>query len=320
MGLIETDYPITSDVRVALCETNGTLRGAFQTALYRRGFREMEVCRDSGSLLSFLDSQVVDLVICSSDLPGIDFPYLVQQIRRQTVGRNPFTTILATVGETTLEEVRQIINSGVDRVVRKPISMGDLMNYVNSLASNRKPFIATEEYVGPSRRAAPRPDSENLAIEVPNTLRAKLLDRGSQADLGQVIAASMDGLNQLREQNANLAIWRSVRRIGRLLTQPEHLERVEDELYRLDALCLEIEARYRDSENEHYCEIAQCLAQCAELLRRLPDHSLASQAVTLSLMEQLGDVFRKPGQCDPETVAFVQQIAGAVRNFLNSMV
>jgi DNA-binding response OmpR family regulator len=319
MSFIESEYQVRSDVRVALCETNGTLRSAFQTALYRRGFRDMEVCRDSGALLSFLEAQVVDLVICSSDLPGIEFPYLVQQIRRQTVGRNPFTTILATVGQTTYEEVRGIINSGVDRVVRKPISMGDLMNYVNSLSANRKPFVATEEYVGPSRRANARADDEDLAVEVPNTLRAKLLDGGGSVDLQAVISETMFGLNRMREQSANLAVWRSVRRIHRLLTQPEHFDKVGDELLRLDGLCALVVDRCQDNELDHYAEIACCLGQLSELLRRLPVHSLASQAVTMSLMAQLGDVFRHHGKCDPETVAFAQQIAAAVKNFLNSM-
>jgi DNA-binding response OmpR family regulator len=319
MGLMETDYPITSDVRVALCETNGTLRSAFQTALHRRGLREAEVCRDSGALLSFLDSQVVDLVICAADLPGIDFPYLVQQIRRQTVGRNPFTLILATVADATLEDVRALINAGVDRVARKPLSMRDMMSYVNALIATRKPFVATEDYVGPSRRAGPRPDGEGIVVEVPNTLRAKLLDRGTPADLDQLIGDSMNGLRQMREQNGTLAVWRSVRRISRLLTMPEQFERVGEEFPRLLALCESVEARHRGTANDHFAEIARCMARLVELLQRLPEDSIASQAVTMSLMEQLGEVFRQTGKCDPETVAFSRQIAAAVKNFLLSM-
>jgi DNA-binding response OmpR family regulator len=319
MGLIETDYPITSDVRVALCETNGTLRSAFQTALYRRGLRAAEVCRDSGALLSLLETQVVDLVICSADLPGIDFPYLVQQIRRQTIGKNPFTLILATVADATLDEIREIINAGVDRVARKPISMGDMMAYVNALTSTRKPFVATESYVGPSRRAGARPEGEGTVMEVPNTLRAKLLERGTPADLSRLIGDSMDGLRQMREQNSTLAVYRSVRRISRLLTMPEQFDRVGEEFPRLLTLCEAVEARFRGSENDHFAEIARCMAQLVELLRRLPEDSLASQAVTLSLMEQLGEVFRQTGKCDPETVAFAQQITAAVKKFLVSM-
>jgi len=319
MGLIETDYPITGDVRVALCETNGTLRSAFQAALHRRGLRGAEMCRDSAGLLSLLDAHVIDLVICSADLPGLDFPYLVQQIRRRTVGRNPFTLILATKADATIDDIRCLINAGVDRVARTPISMSDMVNHVNAVIATRKPFVATEDYVGPSRRAGTRTDGEGVAVQAPNSLHAKMIERGTPADLDRLIDDGMDELRRMREQNSTLALWRAVRRIFRLLTMPDQIERVAEEFPRLLLLCQSAELRYRGGDDDHFADIAHCMGRLVELLQRLPEDCIASQAVTLSLMRQMGEVFRQIGKRDPDTVALAGQIVAAVKTFLISM-
>src|SRR5271156_2165999 len=125
------EHPVRSDVRIALCETHPALRSGFQTALYRRGLRNIEVCKDSGALIGLLQAEIVDLVICATDLPGLDFYDLIQQIRHGAIGRNPFALGLAPMGEATLDGIRHIMNAGVDRVAFNPMSMADMTTCVN---------------------------------------------------------------------------------------------------------------------------------------------------------------------------------------------
>ncbi len=43
---------------------------------------------------------MIDLIVLDHILPGIDFVGLVQRIRRNMLGRNPFVTVIATLGKT----------------------------------------------------------------------------------------------------------------------------------------------------------------------------------------------------------------------------
>jgi len=307
---MQADYPVRNGVRVALCETNSMVRSAFQTALFRRGLRDLEVCRDSGSLLAYLDRQLVDLVICANDLPGMDFPIMVQQIRQQAVGRNPFTMILATTGDSTVAEIRQIVNSGVDRVARKPLSMTAMLGYFNGLSAVRKDFVATADYVGPSRRAGLRPDqNDNELTEVPNTLRAKLLDKHLADDLDRAVLAAMDDLQRAREQNSCWAICRSVGKIVLMLRSGAAPERVAAETARLSMLSAAFEHRYRGGAYDHFADIANCLMA---LLDKSPPGP-----VLPSLLEKLSAVIHRFGQSDPQTGEIVRDIAATVRRFLD---
>jgi DNA-binding NarL/FixJ family response regulator len=320
MGFMAMEHPFRSDVRVALCETHPALRSGFQTALYRRGMREMEVCKDSAALLSLLDSQIVDLVVCATDLPGLDFCDLMQQVRHGTIGRNPFTLVLATVGEATIEDIRRVVNAGVDRVVKKPLSMGDMVTSVNALANGRKPFVATESYVGPSRRAMGRGEQgDDELMEVPNTLRAKLENEIPESELEGLIDAGMVKLIRLRAHTSCQAISRSVQRIAQHFLRNGQ-GRIAGELARLMSMCEAIDRRYRGTTNAHLSEIANSLALLVEVVANLPPQSTRSLAVTVELLQKLSDVIRLVDQNDPSVAKTVQSIAQTVRGFASGVV
>jgi len=314
------EHQVRSDVRVALCETHPALRSGFQTALYRRDMRDMEVCKDSAALLTLLNSQIVDLVVCATDLPGLDFCDLMQQIRHGTIGRNPFTLVLATVGDATIDDIRRVINAGVDRVVRKPMSMGDMVACVNALAASRKPFVATESYVGPSRRAANRSDRDTGEVmEVPNTLCAKLGGEVQEGHLEHLIGKGMSSLTRLRAHNSCLAISRSVQRIAQHF-QRNGQGRITNELQRLVSMSEAIDRRYRGTANAHLSEVAVSLSLLVEVLNSLPPESTRNLTVTVELLQKLGDVIRLVDDSNPQVVHTVQSIAQTVRNFANSVV
>ena len=308
---------VRSDIRVALCETHPAIRSGFQTALYRRGMREMEICKDSGALLALLKDQLIDLVICATDLPGLEFCDLMQQIRHGTIGRNPFTLVLATVADATLEDIRRIVNAGVDRVVRKPMSMGEMTACVNALANSRKPFVATESYVGPTRRAATRGGSSiGEVMDVPNTLSAKLNGDVPVEHLENLIEMGMSHMNTLRAHNSCLAISRSVQKVAQHY-QRNGQGRIASELARLMSMSESVERRYAGTKNAHLSEVATSLGLLVEVLGGLPPEAARDLTKTVELMQKLGDVIRLVDQNDPSASITVRSIALTVRNFAN---
>lgn len=313
------EYPVRSDVRIALCETHPALRAGFQTALYHRGLRTIEVCKDSGALIALLQTEIVDLVICATDLPGLDFYDLIQQIRNGAIGRNPFTLVLATVAEVTLDDIRRIMNAGVDRVAVKPMSMADMTACVNALATARKPFVATDSYVGPSRRASPRVEQQgSVAMDAPNTLQAKLTGLSGESRLEMLIGRGRAALTVLRLQTSCLAIARSAHRVVAHF-QHRMPGSIGKELARLRAMSEGLDSRYRDSGQAHLAEIATGLVVLTDLLGDFPPAQARLVGVAIELLQKLGEAVRLAGLGDPHVAATVHSIAASVQGFAASL-
>jgi DNA-binding response OmpR family regulator len=305
-------------VRIALCETHPALRSGFQTALYRRGLRNIEVCKDSGALISLLQTDIVDLVICATDLPGLDFYDLIQQIRHGAIGRNPFTLVLATVAEVTLDDIRHIMNAGVDRVAVKPMSMADMTACVNALATARKPFVATDSYVGPSRRATQRVEQGGEAMDAPNTLQAKLTGLPGETRLEMLIGRGRAALATLRLQTSCLAIARSAHRVAAHF-QHRLQGPVGKELARLRAMSEGLEFRYRGTHQAYLAEMAVSLVLLADLLSDFPPGQPRLLSVAIELLQKLGEAVRLAGLGDPHVAATVRSIATSVQRFAGSL-
>lgn len=313
------NHPVRSDVRVALCETHPALRSGFQTALYRRGFRDIEVCKDSGALISLLQTEIIDLVICATDLPGLDFCDLIQQIRHGNVGRNPFTLVLATVADATLDEIRRIMNAGVDRVAAKPMSMADMTACVNALAVSRKPFVATESYVGPSRRGATRADQgKDEAMEAPNTLQFKMTGAVPEQRLDLVIGQGRNDLISLRDRTTCLAVARSTRRVVGQFHR-HGAGAIARELSRLHALSATLENHYRGNADYYLSEVADNISQLADLLLAFPLGQESQMPVAVALLDKLGEVVRLAALGQRQAVTTMRSILKAVQGFIGGV-
>lgn len=305
------------NVRVVLGETNPELRSAFQTAFYRRGWRDIEICRDSAGLFAYLQQNFVDLIVVADDLPGLDFTDVIQQVRHKNIGRNPFALILATVQDATLAQVRKLINSGVDRVVSKPLSIADMLASVQGLIISRKPFVATDSYVGPTRRASSRQGQfGEEAIDVPNSLRLKDSEMMAPA-LEPIIHQSMEMLEDLRSRNAASAIGRSVDRLSAHLKGQGSQMILLQELSRLFNLSEGVQRRLDGTSYAHFADVAASLGLLSEKMAALPEGAEAIKRVTLDLMRKLSEILARIDEGENGAMA-VSEIAARVRVFADN--
>ena len=82
------------------------------------------------------------MLICGTEFPDGDAcGKFIAAIRHSEIGANPFIPVIATTWDPTPELVRKIIDSGADDLVVKPISVGHLLERVQSLVYKRKPFV-----------------------------------------------------------------------------------------------------------------------------------------------------------------------------------
>lgn len=305
----------TEDVCVALCEASPSLRSAFQTVLYRAGLRRIEICKDSESLLALMKCETVDLAICPADLPGPNFCDVMRFIRHKTVGNNPFVQVIATVEQPDFTIVRQLINSGVDRVLCTPLTMGTIKTNVESMMRSRKPFVATADYVGPSRRGIERFDQDlELLVDAPNTLRVKREGRVTQGAMRMMIDEGVNSLFQVRAVTSNKAVYRALRRLTDGLALRKSGAMLGGEIDRLLARSQDMERINRDMSNDHIAEIAASLTLLTQMIRILPPTSTPF-LVAVELLQKLGEVIVNVGRDVADSTAVIRVIAEAARHF-----
>ncbi len=284
-------YQLQADVRTVLTETNPVVRSGIQAALFSKGIREVVSCKDAQTLLDALKSEIVDLLLVDVDLPGVDICQLVQQVRQNNLGRNPFVLIIATVSDTSLGHIRKVINSGVDRVLRKPMPMSMVLEQVAQLSDARRPFVATDAYVGPSRRSNPRvDDSDDNLMQAPNTMRSKLADKVSEMQVERMIRNGVVRVGEMKVRSTPLAISRAIRRVLAFYEGQGTVERVRTDLDRMVALSQDLVSRYRGTSFDHLAELA---ASLVSLVMRISADPVAPNKVHLNLLAKLGEVLRQ---------------------------
>ena len=189
-------------VRVIIAETNPVVRSGLQAGLFGHGIRDVIVCKDAEQLRDALSREVIDLVICDVALPGSPFVWLAQEMRQYKTGRNPFALLVATLNEASAEEVNAGISGGADAMVKKPFPISAITERLQPMMQARRPFIATNDYVGPNRRKSKRPQERPLkAIDAPITLQEKAQGRVNPEHLQKVVDQGWAKLEKARAMN-----------------------------------------------------------------------------------------------------------------------
>ena len=131
---------------------------------------------------------------------------IMRGVREQEVGKNPFMVLVSMVGSTQRDELAHTIDAGPDDLMMRPFSRDVFVRRMNELASRRKKFVVTSEYIGPTRRAEARDDDviSTEEFEVPNPMRV-LGFGGDREELWRDIHAASKQLN-LRKLRADIRL------------------------------------------------------------------------------------------------------------------
>ncbi len=305
-------HAFSGDVRAVVCETNPALRAGIQTALFAKGIREPTLCRDVDCLTDAMQREIVDLLVCDADLPGTDFCRMVQEIRHSAIGRNPFALIVATSSDTSAPNVRRLVGAGVDRVMRKPMPMNVLVGHIAALVQTRRPFIATEDYIGPSRRAPPRPNDGDInALDVPNTMRSRILHGASESHLQRIVDEGVERIEELKVKNGPLVIAAAIRR-ALLACREGNRQGVANALARVTVLTGQQMHRHRNRGATHLVDL---LSSLSALVERMADCQTMPSKVSFELLANLGEVIRRTNTAGNGTIGVVQEIAATVDRF-----
>jgi len=196
-------------VRLLICDPSQMVRSALKGALFAQSFRTINDTAGFVKLHDMLAQDAVDLVVAAQQLEHHDIGYLVQEMRHQRVGTNPFVVIIMLLSNSDPDNVRKAIDSGADDLLLLPVAPAALMTRINNILQNRKPFIVTHDYIGPDRRSKARPGQQAAPIlPVPNPIKARVEDGLDGTRFERHVKDAAAALNRMKiERHAVQVDW-----------------------------------------------------------------------------------------------------------------
>jgi DNA-binding response OmpR family regulator len=164
---------------ILVCDPVASHRAATQSALYALGCRHIEIVANLRDFSDVLDHRPPDLALCEADVGAADLCRVIRDIRQSNQSYNPFNIIIVTAWRTNATLTAEISNSGADGLLLRPFSASLLDQRIQAHVLRRKPFIVTDDYVGPERRAEGSRPSSAVSLDPPNSLKAKIDGRST---------------------------------------------------------------------------------------------------------------------------------------------
>ncbi len=276
-------------VEIVLADSGGHLRADMKTALAHAGFLQI---RHTGALSNVTASVEnllgPDILICDMALESGEVGELVSSVRHNDLGRNPFLCVIGITWDPTTEEVSRVINSGVDHLLRAPVSPEQILTRIKAMIRARAPFVVTTTYIGPDRRKQGRGPSKIPVFEVPNTLREKATGNFIFGDMEKTLRQAVGDLNNRRIDAQAEAIMNLASKIAEealkkgsegLQPQIEHLDRM-------------VRAMERCAAQHGLSHIAELCNASVKVVDELWENGAANAQKDLALLGHMGRAIR----------------------------
>ena len=252
------------NVSLVLVDANRDIRSSVRASLRLEGFGEVRDTHKIARAKEWVEESPPDLLVADAHFFESESCGLFREIRHQFLGADPFVPIIAVAAPSLPPQMRKVIDTGVDHIVVKPVTISELLERIQALVEKRKPFVVTCDYIGPDRRKEPRPGEKAPLIDVPNALRAKAIRSPQLQSLRDDIRAATAEINRRKmERDAYQIAW-LVSRIadGDPARRRSHLARLLE-------ITGDLERRLDGSSMDHVSELCRSLMQVAEKMSQV---------------------------------------------------
>jgi CheY-like chemotaxis protein len=149
-----------SKLRVVVIDNNEFAITLIKRLLTAMRIAEIATCTDPESIGDVMQRAKPDVAIVDLDMPKKSGLEVISDIRRGRTGVPNTIGILVATAHAELEQVSSARNAGANWILVKPLSFRSLYDGLARVASDDRPFIESEAYVGPCRRirSDPLPD------------------------------------------------------------------------------------------------------------------------------------------------------------------
>jgi DNA-binding response OmpR family regulator len=305
----EYDY---TDIRVLLVEPSRNVRLALRASLADLGFRDIRDLGEASSLRERFSEIKPDLMVIDTAENGREVCELVQEIRSQEIGEDPFLPIITTTWEPTAELVRDIVNSGADDLLVKPVSVQKLVDRIQVLIRSRKPFVVTSTYIGPDRRKNEERDSSVPLIEVPNILALKARGVDDWVEMQALVDAAVKDVNSRRMERNAYSIAFTVQLILDAYAKGHVDEEIEENLDVLVSAVTDLSRRMVGTKHENVSDLCGPMLVVATSLQKSWRKPAKKE---IDLLTPLSQAIQAAFNPDANEVDLAQDISRAVSEF-----
>jgi CheY-like chemotaxis protein len=173
IGGFRVDKEFYDFAEILVCDPVGPNRAATRSALYSLGCRHIEIVASLRDFLEALDNRPPDLAICEAQVGETNLCDAIRKLRRGE-GYNPFVVIIVVTWVANSALANEVIDSGADGLLLRPFSAAILDQRIRTHVLNQKPFIVTDNYVGPERRDSAKRSPADFSFTPPNSLKMKI--------------------------------------------------------------------------------------------------------------------------------------------------
>ena len=139
-------------LKILVVDDNVHMRKLVVTILQAFGVTQIFEAESAERAWVMLRENNPDVHILDWMLEGMSGLDLVKQIRTDPASPNPFAPVIMLSGYTQIEQVRQARDAGINEFIAKPVSAKTIMQRMQAVIENPRPFVRTKAYFGPCRR------------------------------------------------------------------------------------------------------------------------------------------------------------------------
>jgi two-component system, chemotaxis family, chemotaxis protein CheY len=139
-------------LKVLVVDDNAHMRKLVTTILQAFGVVQISEADNGEHAWAALREHNPDICIFDWMMEGMSGLELVQKIRSDPQTPNPFVPVIMLTGHTHIDQVRQARDAGVNEFIAKPVSVKTMMQRLQSVIENPRPYVRTKFYFGPCRR------------------------------------------------------------------------------------------------------------------------------------------------------------------------
>ena len=143
-------------LRVLLLDGNRHSRALTRHILDNLGIKAVREATSGADALQKLMLLPTDLIICELNMDPMDGIEFVTRMRTGLESPNPYLPIIMITNPVEMPRIVAARDAGVHEILVKPISTRAMGDRIADIIDNPRPFLRSERYFGPTRRAAAR--------------------------------------------------------------------------------------------------------------------------------------------------------------------
>ena len=139
-------------LKVLIVDDNAHMRKLVSTIMEAFGISQIHEAENGERAWVAMRQFNPDVCVFDWMMEGMSGLELVKKIRTDPQSPNPFVPVIMLTGYTSIDQVREARDIGVNEFIAKPVSVKTMMQRLQAVIESPRPYVRTKGYFGPCRR------------------------------------------------------------------------------------------------------------------------------------------------------------------------